>query len=287
LDIIHESDQIRFGRRTTASQAPPSRHFNTTLTDKQSRNICSATQVVSADGCGSLAARCGISGAAFESYNLLPALCWTLQIGQHVCCLPGDLPDFRPQPNPDRTCETYTVQAGEWCALIASDHLITADDIENFNKPTWGWNGCQFMQVGQPICLNTGNPPDAGPRVQRYLWAPGPGDAAAELLLTVGPSQPLPAQLVLQYLSVRHYAVHLHHLITSPRRVAPGLHLRGLRAQIFLIRGICDHDYPPRCNYMSASASIRPPTLEWALHEHSPAFDTTGLSVYLRIPTLN
>lgn len=159
LENIRESGEIQIGRRTTASQAPPSRRFNTTLADKQSRNTCSTTQVVSGDGCGSLAARCGISGAAFESYNPLPALCSTRQIGQHVCCSPGDLPDFRPQPNPDGTCATYTVQAGEWCALIASDHFITADDIENFNKQTWGWNGCQFMQVGQAICLSTGSPP--------------------------------------------------------------------------------------------------------------------------------
>ena len=163
LDIIRESGEIQVGRRTTASQAPPSRHFNTTLADKQSRNTCSTTQVVSGDGCGSLAARCGISGATFESYNPLPALCSTLQIGQHVCCSPGDLPDFRPQPNPDGTCATYTVQAGEWCALIASDHFITADDIENFNKQTWGWNGCQFMQLGQAICLSTGSPPMPAP----------------------------------------------------------------------------------------------------------------------------
>ncbi|KKP05585.1 hypothetical protein THAR02_02311 [Trichoderma harzianum] len=120
---------------------------------------CSTIQVVSGDSCGSLAAECGISAQQFAQFNPSPTLCSTLAVGQYVCCTSGSLPDRSPQPNPDGSCARYNVQPGDYCALIAAENSITTDDIENFNKNTWGWQGCGNVQLGQIICLSTGSPP--------------------------------------------------------------------------------------------------------------------------------
>jgi LysM repeat protein len=162
LDAVRDQGEIQVSKRTTASPAPAQK-VNLAPSNKQSRNTCTAIQVVAGDGCGSLASKCGISAADFATFNPSSTLCSTLQVGQHVCCSAGNLPDFRPQPSPDGTCAAYTVQAGDYCALIASNNYITADDIESFNHQTWGWNGCQYLQVGQAICLSAGNPPMPAP----------------------------------------------------------------------------------------------------------------------------
>lgn len=117
---------------------------------------CSTIQVVSGDSCGSLAAECGISAQQFAQFNPSSTLCSTLAVGQYVCCTSGSLPDRSPKPNPDGSCAEYNVQPGDYCALIAAENSITTDDIENFNKDTWGWQGCGNVQLGQIICLSTG-----------------------------------------------------------------------------------------------------------------------------------
>ena len=120
---------------------------------------CEAIQVVSGDSCASLASRCGVSGANFEKYNPIPNLCSTLKPKQWVCCTPGDLPDYSPQPSPDGSCYTYTVQAGDGCWAIADSFGIEQSVIEDNNGDTWGWAGCDHLQVGQRICLSSGEPP--------------------------------------------------------------------------------------------------------------------------------
>lgn len=125
----------------------------------QRRDDCRTIQVVSGDSCGSLVNKCGISPADFTTYNPSPTLCSSLQIGQHVCCSSGNIPDFSPKPNPDGTCATYQVQAGDWCAKIAAFNSITVDNLEEYNKQTWGWLGCSNLQAQQNICLSTGYPP--------------------------------------------------------------------------------------------------------------------------------
>lgn len=144
----------------TVSQKPVAAPIQSRKRDIVSRSTCSFIQVVSGDGCGSLATKCGISENDFTSFNPDPNLCSTLAVGQPVCCSAGSLPDLRPQPNPDGSCATYTVQADDYCALIASEHTIAVDDIENFNKETWGWQGCSNIQLGQIICLSSGKPTD-------------------------------------------------------------------------------------------------------------------------------
>ncbi|KAI3092753.1 CAZyme family GH18 [Penicillium roqueforti] len=126
------------------------------------RATCQTIQVVSGDGCWSLSTECGITVAQFEEYNPVENLCSSLsslQVGQYVCCTPGNLPDFTPQPEADGTCASYVVQPDEWCSTIAAANGISIDDIEEFNKNTWGWMGCDILQAQQRICLSEGDAP--------------------------------------------------------------------------------------------------------------------------------
>lgn len=126
-----------------------------------SRALCRAIQVKQGDGCGSLATRCGISGPNFEKFNSnVPNLCSTLKDKQYVCCSAGDLPDHTPQPQANGICFTYEVTAADsGCWDIADRHGITVEDIETYNKKTWGWGTCENLNKFTTICLSKGNPP--------------------------------------------------------------------------------------------------------------------------------
>ncbi|KAH8803575.1 hypothetical protein F5884DRAFT_509641 [Xylogone sp. PMI_703] len=153
---------------TKSSGSSPITLFTKSLSVKRSRmairdSTCSTVKVVSGDSCGSLATECGISPQDFTTFNPNPSLCSTLAVGQSVCCSVGSLPDLTPQQGADGSCAAYTVQAGDFCALIAASNGITTDDIENFNKDTWGWQGCSNVLLGQIICLSSGIPPFPAP----------------------------------------------------------------------------------------------------------------------------
>lgn len=119
-------------------------------------NGCSTITVMSGDGCASLAARCGISAADFTSFNPSPTLCSTLVPGQKVCCSAGGLPV--PVKNSDGSCANYTVVSGDSCNSIALSNSITVANLTTWNANTWGWEGCNPLQLGN-ICLSTGFPP--------------------------------------------------------------------------------------------------------------------------------
>ncbi|KND88122.1 Killer toxin subunits alpha/beta [Tolypocladium ophioglossoides CBS 100239] len=120
---------------------------------------CAYAKVASGDSCGSLATKCHIPAADFAKYNPNPDFCSTLVPGQLVCCSSGSLPDLTPKPKGDGTCYGYTVKSGDYCALVARKNYITVSDIEKYNAKTWGWNGCNNLQLGAVICLSTGDPP--------------------------------------------------------------------------------------------------------------------------------
>ncbi|GIK06329.1 hypothetical protein Aspvir_001976 [Aspergillus viridinutans] len=92
-----------------------------------------------------LAVKCGISGADFTKYNPGEGFCSNLKPKQHVCCSSGDLPDFRPQPNEDGSCKAYQIQADDNCDSLAAEYSLEEEDLEKFNKNTWGWNGCEIL----------------------------------------------------------------------------------------------------------------------------------------------
>lgn len=124
----------------------------------------------------------------FDEYNPDLTLCSTLDVGQHVCCTAGDLPDFRPQPNPDGTCFSYYVVPHDDCSSLSAAHSLTNDEIESFNTETWGWEGCSNLQAHQNICLSTGVPPMPAPVANAVCGPqkpgttqPGPGTELASL----------------------------------------------------------------------------------------------------------
>jgi hypothetical protein len=45
---------------------------------------------------------------------------------------------------------------GGFCSLIVANNGITVAQIESFNAQTWGWQCCSNVQLGQVICLSTG-----------------------------------------------------------------------------------------------------------------------------------
>ncbi|GLA97771.1 hypothetical protein AtubIFM61612_001995 [Aspergillus tubingensis] len=134
-------------------------HGKGLLHEKHRRATCTAIQVNDGDSCSKLASRCGISPADFTKYNPSSTLCSSLLAGQHVCCSAGTLPDYSPQPNADGTCATYNVQNNDGCSKIAAAKSITVDDIEEWNKKSWGWTGCHNIQAGANICVSKGDPP--------------------------------------------------------------------------------------------------------------------------------
>jgi GH18 family chitinase len=82
---------------------------------------------------------------------------------QHVCCSSGDLPDFRPKPNADGSCYWYETVDNDNCAALAAAHSLTVQDLEDFNKKTWGWSGCNPLRLAVRMCLSTGHPPFPAP----------------------------------------------------------------------------------------------------------------------------
>ncbi|TVY81252.1 Killer toxin subunits alpha/beta [Lachnellula suecica] len=146
---------------------------NSTVTSPSLRPLqlnggdCTTIQVVSQDSCATLAAKCGISGFEFESYNtaIHPSLCSTLSVGEYVCCSKGSLPNLSPKPNSDGSCASYLVVADDSCWALEGKYTLTSNQIENYNKNTWGWNGCGNLQIGVKMCLSQGTPPMPAPIV--------------------------------------------------------------------------------------------------------------------------
>jgi hypothetical protein len=127
------------------------------------RAECRSIRVENKDTCTSLASRCGIGTTAFQSYNKKQGNfdCNTLQPGQPVCCSSGTLPNISPSPSPDGTCATHEVKENQGCQVISVTYGITQDDLFEFNRKTWGWDGCKDgnPKIGLRLCVSKGNPP--------------------------------------------------------------------------------------------------------------------------------
>jgi hypothetical protein len=156
------STKLRNTTLAPVPKSPISRRENSKLFPSvkySRRSECRTVAVSPGDSCGSLAQRCGISGADFTKFNSASNFCATLQPYQHVCCSDGTLPDFAPQPNGDGSCATYTVVANDNCAVIAAKYSLTVDKINAYNTKTWGWNGCSNIWLGTAMCISSGSPP--------------------------------------------------------------------------------------------------------------------------------
>ncbi|KAL4739555.1 glycoside hydrolase superfamily [Aspergillus similis] len=118
--------------------------------------VCSYIQVQAGEGCWALADRCGITQEELVTYNPADGFCDTLQLDQYVCCTEGSL---APQPDDDGNCYVHVVQTDDLCDTIAKANRMLASDIPGYNSLTWGWRGCDNLQLGQRICLSEGRPP--------------------------------------------------------------------------------------------------------------------------------
>ena len=125
----------------------------------EKRATCSYTQAVNGDGCWALADRCKITQGKLVEYNGDASLCDNIQVGKYYCCSSGSLPDFTPQPNPDGTCKTHAVTSTDLCDTIAQKYSMTVRQLQDRNKNTWGWQGCQYLMKDQLLCISTGEPP--------------------------------------------------------------------------------------------------------------------------------
>lgn len=156
--------------------------------DLTPRAECRSIRVEGGDTCPSLATRCGIGLTALKSFNKgTPDFCDHVEPGQAVCCSSGTPPVVGPGPNPDGSCKYHEVQQDEICQVIAAQYKITTADLFDFNKKTWGWDGCD-LPVGLRICVSEGSPPlpasvwnaDCGPTVPGTK-PPQKGEELAEM----------------------------------------------------------------------------------------------------------
>ncbi|KXH62440.1 glycosylhydrolase family 18-6 [Colletotrichum nymphaeae SA-01] len=143
----------------TTNSTIAKRVHGTTHSRLHARAECRTVQVESGDSCAALATKCGITGAEFTKINSASDFCATLRPKQHVCCSTGDMPDFSPDKNSDGSCYSYQVKANDNCDDLAAEYSLTRQKLEDFNKKTWGWNGCQLLFTDTIMCLSDGTPP--------------------------------------------------------------------------------------------------------------------------------
>lgn len=130
-----------------------------TLPPGNSDGACKTRAVVNGDSCGTLASKCGISAADFMKANTKANLCSTLAKGQQVCCTAGRMPDLKPKPDSNGNCAAYTTIKDDNCAKIAAARDLTVKNLEDFNKKTWAWNGCEKLLPDFKMCVSTGSSP--------------------------------------------------------------------------------------------------------------------------------
>lgn len=119
---------------------------------------------------------CGVNGVSVAGYN--PDLDFSaLQVGQPICCSVGNLPNNKPSKNKDGSCYSYSVEEGDTCDSIrASYYPLSTDDLNDYNKKTYGWYGCKKLQKDQKICLSDGTPPRPTPNPKAECGPLAPDD---------------------------------------------------------------------------------------------------------------
>ncbi|CAJ2505830.1 Uu.00g132240.m01.CDS01 [Anthostomella pinea] len=122
----------------------------------QSSCDCTTQTVISGDGCGSLASRCGISAADFTKYNPDPDLCSALTPGERVCCSPGTLPNITLKPFPNGTCDDVGLQQ------LFQGLGPRAEDLSLNRRRTFAGANEQFGLRAYCTCFLGTEPPSNG-----------------------------------------------------------------------------------------------------------------------------
>ncbi|KAJ4307656.1 hypothetical protein N0V84_012581, partial [Fusarium piperis] len=153
------------------------------------RDTCRSIEAENGDTCETLAKRCGVSLGSFESANKATKdLCDKTPAGQPVCCSSGELPSIKAKIQSNGVCTSYDTKMGDICDTIAAKHGITVEDLENWNKKTWAWDGCGNLNPYVRICVSAGDPPmpasvwnaECGP-TKNDTKPPGEGEELADL----------------------------------------------------------------------------------------------------------
>ncbi|PGH10805.1 hypothetical protein AJ79_05278 [Helicocarpus griseus UAMH5409] len=141
----------------------------------RTRAKCRTVQASTGDNCSVLAKKCGISHAELIKHNPGADFCSTLRPKKHVCCSSGDLSELRPQSNQDGSCHTYQVKTDDNCDDLAAEYGLKRENLEEFKKNTWGWNGCRLLSINTFICLSKGTPPFPAPIANAVCGPQKPG----------------------------------------------------------------------------------------------------------------
>nr|CAC34265.1 hypothetical protein [Schwanniomyces etchellsii] len=97
-------------------------------------------------------------------------------VGDKVCVSEGNFPDYSPKPNSNGTCYTYYIKSGDTCYDLASKYYLSTEQLESFNEKTYGWFGCNNLQLGQAMCLGKGTPPKPIPNPKAECGPLASGD---------------------------------------------------------------------------------------------------------------
>lgn len=122
MDIAEGNTTFRSNGTTLNPRFSRAGNIKQLLSPLEKRATCRYIEVVSGDGCASLASKCKISAADFTKFNPNTNLFSTLQAGSFVCCSTGDpyrkpLPP-KPQPNTDGTCAVHLIANGDSCSKL-------------------------------------------------------------------------------------------------------------------------------------------------------------------------
>lgn len=119
---------------------------------------------------------CGVNSESVQGYN--PSLNFNaLAVGQTICCSIGNAPDKRPSKNSDGSCYSYTIKSGDTCSSILAKYSpLSTSDLTTYNTKTYGWKGCNLLQIGQKICLSSGTAPRPNSVADAQCGPLAPGD---------------------------------------------------------------------------------------------------------------
>ncbi|KAH8716632.1 Membrane-bound lytic murein transglycosylase D [Beauveria bassiana] len=113
------------------------------LTGRGDRDGCSPIQVEAGDGLETLARECGLSIEEFAQYNPEATRSVKYVPGQRLCCDASGAASAKERralaPDSDGYCHSYLVKMGDSCSALSATYGIKNDDIEEWNKKTWGW----------------------------------------------------------------------------------------------------------------------------------------------------
>ena len=138
----------------------------------EKREPCRFLEVGPGDECPVLVPKCGISASDFSKYNPKPNLCSTLQVGDFVCCSPGE-PHTKPKPvqpvpSADGICAIHLIVQDDTCDKLSKQYGVSISDLDKWNKgKTWAFAGCDNgLSQAYNMCISPGRtplpPPQAG-----------------------------------------------------------------------------------------------------------------------------